>query len=83
MKSFAAIRTLDCLTRRQGIHIPIKKKVIAGFPSQAPSMGWVVICRKSEMGVVDHIIFSYNISSEGRYGEDDSYNKKQLSKFAT
>jgi hypothetical protein len=66
MKSFAAIRTLDCLTRRQGIHIPIKKKVIAGFPSQAPSMGWVVICRKSEMGVVDHIIFSFNFSSEGR-----------------
>jgi hypothetical protein len=46
-------------------------------------MRWVVICRKSEMGVVDHIIFSYNFSSEGRYGEDDSYNKKHLSKFAT
>jgi hypothetical protein len=28
-----------------------------------------------EMGVVEHVIFSYNLSGRRRYGEDDSYNK--------
>jgi hypothetical protein len=36
-----------------------------------------------EMGVVDHVIFSYNFSSEGRNMEKIIQTTKQLSKFAT
>jgi probable F420-dependent oxidoreductase len=36
-----------------------------------------------EMGVVDHVIFSYNFSSEGRDIEKMIQTTKQLSKFAT